>query len=65
MAFLHNPYALINVVAFYYRFDVEVYAEFPGRVAISMCETYANVWELMGKCGSCAQFIKSHIFYCK
>ena len=33
-----DPYTLINVVASYYCFNIEVYGKFPGTVTISMCK---------------------------
>ena len=33
-----DPYTLINVVASYHCFDIEVHGKFPGMVTISMCK---------------------------
>ena len=33
-----DPNAFISAVTSYYRFGVEIHAEFPGSVSISMCE---------------------------
>ena len=35
--------ALISVVTSYYRFDVEIHTEFPGRVIVSMREIVGSV----------------------
>ena len=38
-----NPYALISMAASYYCLDIEVHAEFPGRVTISTREIVEGV----------------------
>ena len=38
-----DPHSLISVAASYYRFDVEMHAEFPSRITISKCEIVGRV----------------------
>ena len=40
---VHCPHAVIIVVPSYYRFDIEIHTDFPGRVIVSMHEIVGSV----------------------